>query len=446
VIGESGLVGAAPVGPGTDVHRLAAAYLSRVAEPGSVPLWMFVQRYGYPAAAAAVRAGTVPPEVAACTEARRRSADPEADLAAAERNRIRLLTPEDADWPHFAFAALDRCAERRVAQWQAGQRTRPGRGELIPPLALWVRGACSLRSVGVRAIAVVGSRAATGYGERLATDFSYHLARQRVVVVSGGAYGIDAAAHRGALAADGVSVLVSAGGLDRPYPSGNQGLYERTAERGLVVSERPPGSAPHRQRFLSRNRIIAALGTATLVVEAGVRSGALNSAGYARDLGRPVLAVPGPVTSAMSVGCHRLLQRLEDPAHLVTSVEDILGFCGNELVEAVPDLGVRSSTERATGAPSTAVRSAAVGTAAAPGPASAGRYRARPAGYDALDLAARTVLDGFPARRVVTEAELARLSGQPIQQVLAALPVLVGLRMVTVGRDGYRLGRPEQTG
>jgi DNA processing protein len=447
VIGESGLVSAAPVGPGTDVHRLAAAYLSRVAEPGSVPLWMFVQRYGYPAAAAAVRAGTVPPEVAACTEARRRSADPEADLAAAERNRIRLLTPEDADWPHFAFAALARCAERRVAQWQAGQRTRPGRGELIPPLALWVRGAGSLRSVGVRAIAVVGSRAATGYGERLATDFSYHLARQGVVVVSGGAYGIDAAAHRGALAADGVSVLVSAGGLDRPYPSGNQGLYERTAERGLVVSERPPGSAPHRQRFLSRNRIIAALGTATLVVEAGVRSGALNSAGYARDLGRPVLAVPGPVTSAMSVGCHRLLQRLEDPAHLVTGVEDVLGFCGNELVEtAVPGPGARSSTERDTGAPSTAVRSAAGGSAAAPGMTSTGRSRARPAGYDALDLAARTVLDGFPARRVVTEAELARLSGQPIQQVLAALPVLVGLRMVTVGRDGYRLARPEQTG
>jgi DNA processing protein len=428
MIGRSGLVSAAPVGPGTDVQRLAAAYLSRVAEPGSVPLWMFVQRYGYPAAAAAVRAGTVPPEVAACTEARRRSADPEVDLAAAERNQIRLLTPEDAEWPHFAFAALARCAERRVAQWQAGQRTRPGRGELIPPLALWVRGAGSLRSVGVRAIAVVGSRAATGYGERLATDFSYHLARQQVVVVSGGAYGIDAAAHRGALAADGVSVLVSAGGLDRPYPSGNQALYERTAERGLLVSERPPGSAPHRQRFLSRNRIIAALGTATLVVEAGVRSGALNSAGYARDLGRPVLAVPGPVTSAMSVGCHRLLQRVEDPAQLVTSVEDVLGFCGNELVETVPE---------------TAPPDAAVPGPAAPGTASAGRSRARPAGYDALDLAARTVLDGFPARRVVTEAELARLSGQPIQQVLAALPVLVGLRMVTAGRDGYRLARPD---
>ena len=103
----------------------------------------------------------------------------------------------------------------------------------------------------------------------MASDFAYGLAWRQVVVVSGGAYGIDAAAHRGALAADGVSVLVSAGGLDRPYPSGNRSLYDRTAERGLLISERPPGSAPHRQRFLSRNRIIAALGTATLVVEAG---------------------------------------------------------------------------------------------------------------------------------------------------------------------------------
>jgi DNA processing protein len=296
-----------------------------------------------------------------------------------------------------------------------------------------VRGDGTLRSVGVRAIAVVGSRAATGYGEQLATDLGYQLARRQVVVVSGGAYGIDAAAHRGVLAADGISVLVSAGGLDRPYPSGNRILYERTAERGLLVSERPPGSAPHRQRFLSRNRIIAALGTATVVVEAGARSGALNSAGYARDLGRPVLAVPGPVTSAMSVGCHRLLQRVEEPAHLVTGVDDVLGFCGGELTPAA------AGPEP----PPTGRASPVAGQASPPGgQASAPAGRASPPGYDALDLVARSVLDGFPARRVVTEAELARLSGQPIQQVVGALPVLLGLRLVTVGREGYRLARP----
>ena len=388
-------------------HQLAAAYLGRVAEPASVPLWMFVQHHGYPAAAAAVRAGDVPAEVASCTEARRTAADPEADLAAAERNGIRLLTPADEDWPHFAFAALQATGRRRVAQWQVGLRSRPQRGEMIPPLALWVRGGAPLATVGLRSVAVVGSRAATAYGEHVASDFSYGLAQRDVVVVSGGAYGIDAAAHRGALAAGGSSVLVSAGGLDRPYPSGHRHLYDRTAEQGLLVSERPPGSAPHRQRFLSRNRLIAALGTATLVVEAAHRSGALNSAGYARDLGRPVLAVPGPVTSAMSAGCHRLIQREEDPARLVTSVAEVLSYCGS--AEAVKDQDV-----------------------------TAGPSARRP--YDSLDLVARSVLDGFPGRgRSVTEAELARLSGQPISQVIAALPVLQNAGLITAAREGYRL-------
>jgi DNA processing protein len=387
-------------------HELAAAYLSRVAEPASVPLWMFVQHCGYPAAAAAVRAGNVPAEVASCTEARRTAADPEADLAAAERNGIRLVTPTDADWPHFAFAALQATGQQRAAQWQAGVRVRPQRGELIPPLALWVRGSASLATVGLRSVAVVGSRAATAYGEHIASEFSYGLAQREVVVVSGGAYGIDAAAHRGALAAGGCSVLVSAGGLDRPYPSGHRHLYDRTAEQGLLVSERPPGSAPHRQRFLSRNRLIAALGTATLVVEAAHRSGALNSAGYARDLGRPVLAVPGPVTSAMSSGCHRLIQREEDPARLVTSVAEVLSYCGSAELEE-RDAAAAPASQRA---------------------------------YDNLDLVARSVLDGFPGRgHSVTEAELSRLSGQPISQVIAALPVLQAAGLITAAREGYRL-------
>ncbi|MEO7261383.1 MAG: DNA-processing protein DprA [Jatrophihabitantaceae bacterium] len=392
-------------------HQLAAAYLNRVAEPASVPLWMFVQRHGYQAAAAAIRAGAVPAEVASCTEARRTAADPHADLAAAERNGIRLLTPADEDWPHFALAALQATGQQRVAQWRAGLRARPQRGELIPPLALWVRGNAPLSTVGFRSVAVVGSRAATVYGEHIASEFSYGLAQRDVVVVSGGAYGIDAAAHRGALAAGGCSVLVSAGGLDRPYPSGHRHLYDRTAEQGLLVSERPPGSAPHRQRFLSRNRLIAAFGAATLVVEAAHRSGALNSAGYARDLGRPVLAVPGPVTSVMSAGCHRLIQRDEEPARLVTSVAEVLAYCGSAELEG--DAG--------------------------DAPAGGGGASAQQA-YDSLDLVARSVLDGFPGRgRSVTEAELSRLSGQPINQVIAALPVLQSLGLITAAREGYRL-------
>ncbi len=390
-------------------HLLAAAYLSRVAEPASVPLWLFVQQHGYVTSAAAVRAGDVPAEVASCTQARRTAADPHLDLATAEHAGIRLLTPAQPDWPHFAFAALQATGRRRAAQWRAGLRSRPPRGELLPPLALWVRGNAPLATVGVRSVAVVGSRAASAYGEHVASEFSYGLARQDVVLVSGGAYGIDAAAHRGALAAEGCSVLVSAGGLDRPYPAGHRYLYDRTAEHGLLVSERPPGSAPHRQRFLSRNRLIAALGSATLVVEAALRSGALNSAGYARDLGRPVLAVPGPVTSAMSAGCHALIQRDEQPAHLVTGIDDVLSYCGGAQPVARTD-----------------------------GAAAGGAGRGRP--YDGLDLIARSVLDGFPGPgRSVTEAELSRLSGRPIGQVIAALPVLRAAGLITAAREGYRL-------
>ncbi|HTZ44201.1 MAG TPA: DNA-processing protein DprA [Jatrophihabitans sp.] len=379
-----------------------------MAEPASVALWLFVQELGYRAAAEAVRTGDVPEEVSACTDARRSTTDPEADLAAAERNGIRLITPDSPDWPHFAFAPLQRHARRRVAEWLTGRRTRPPRGELIPPLALWVRGSGELSTVGTCSAALVGSRAASNYGEHVAADFGYGLARRDVVVVSGGAYGIDAAAHRGALAADGVSVLVSAGGLDRPYPAGHRSLYDRIAEMGVLVSERPPGSAPHRQRFLSRNRIIAALGAATVVVEAGQRSGALNTAGHARDLGRPVLTVPGPITSAMSVGCHRLLQRDEQPAFPVTSVADVLRFSGAGFGEDTgPDRTPPESGPRA----------------------------------DALDPVARCVLDGFPARGAVTETELARLCGQPTAVVLAVLPVLVELGLVASSGTGHRLVR-----
>jgi len=294
--------------------------------------------------------------------------------------------------------------------------------------------------VGVRSAALVGSRAASPYGEQLAADFGYGLARQDVVVVSGGAYGIDAAAHRGALAADGESVLVSAAGLDRPYPAAHRQLYDRTAEAGVLVSERPPGSAPHRQRFLSRNRIIAALGAVTVVVEAGQRSGALNTAGHARDLGRPVLAVPGPVTSAMSVGCHRLLQREEQPAHLVTSVADILGFCslvgppaggGHDEVVDLAGEGRGGTDRNAAGAVATGLAEAEI----------ASDPRAVAAARDGLDLAAQTVLDGFPARRPVTEAELSRLSGQPVPAVLAALPILLARGLIAGSREGYLLVR-----
>jgi DNA processing protein len=386
----------------------AAAYLSRVAEPSSPALYGLVQRLGYLDAAAAVRAGAVDERVAAATEARRSSADGRADLDAAQRNGIRLLLPGDAEWPDFALASLYGRAARRMAAWEDGRRTRPERGELLAPLALWVKGPGSLSDLTVHSLAVVGSRAATAYGQHIAADISYALASREVAIVSGGAYGIDAAAHRGCLAADGSTVLVSAGGLDRPYPSGNAPLFDQVAHTGVLVSESPPGSAPHRQRFLSRNRLIAAFGAATLVVEAALRSGALNSARYARDLGRPVLAVPGPVTSTMSAGCHALIRRDESPAELVTGVEDVLPFCAG--------LAARSAIDHA----------GATGVDGRP--------------VDGLDVVAMSVLDGFPASRSVSPVELSRLSGCPIAQVADALPLLQRSGLISA-TDGGRYRR-----
>lgn len=198
-----------------------------------------------------------------------------------------------------------------------------------PPLALWAQGNLDLLAeLPHRAIAVCGSRAATSYGEHVATGWSHQLAHRGLTIVSGGAYGIDAAAHRGALATGtGRTVIVSAGGLDRPYPAGNSTLFERTATAGgLLLSEAAPGQAPTRTRFLARNRLIAALSAATVVVEAAHRSGAINTASWCGTLARPLMAVPGPVTSATSTGVHHLIKT---GASLVTDVQDVIAALPN---------------------------------------------------------------------------------------------------------------------
>ncbi|HEY2041852.1 MAG TPA: DNA-processing protein DprA [Jatrophihabitans sp.] len=415
----------------TEQDLLAAAYLSRVAEPACLPLWVYVNQLGYREAAAAIRSGDAPEAVRHVTEGRRTSCDPQADLDAAERNGIRLVTPSCPDWPHYGLLSLQLAAGRRVASWRLGDQVRGtarDRGEPLPPLALWVRGSGDLSRAGVRSVAIVGGRAASNYGQHAASELGFGAAQHGIDVVSGGAYGIDAAAHRGALAAGGNTVLISAGGLDRPYPSGNKVIYDRAAESGLLISERPPGSAPHRQRFLSRNRLIAALGSATVVVEAARRSGALNTAGYARDLGRPVLAVPGPITSAMSVGCHALIQRDEQPARLITGVADMLPYC-DLTIDDTTEPSLSAGVDDARGGMSSAL---AIGAAT-------GTPRSRGADYDALDPVAKSVLDGFPSRRTVTEAELSELSGQPIQRVLASLPTLRAAGLITATSEGFRL-------
>ncbi len=178
-----------------------------------------------------------------------------------------------------------------------------------PPLALWCRGPLDLRVTALRSVAVVGARACTPYGQRTTGALAGELASQGWGVVSGGAFGIDAAAHRGALDVVGPTVAVLACGVDVTYPRAHDALFARIADVGLLVCELPPGSQPLKHRFLARNRLIAALGRGTVVVEAARRSGAIATASRAHELGRIVMGVPGPVTSMASAGVNRLLHQ-----------------------------------------------------------------------------------------------------------------------------------------
>ena len=223
----------------------------------------------------------------------------EQHIVEAERASIGTLIPGDKEWP----SALDDLGDRR-------------------PYVLWARGTTSFLARPLSDfVTITGARAATSYGEHVAAELASHLANAERVVVAGGAYGIEGAAHRAALASGGDTIAVMANGVDRPYPTGHRELLERVADLGLMVSEVPPGAVPTRHRFLSRARLMAALSGATVVVEAGARSGSMTVARRAHELGRAVGAVPGPVTSATSTGPHLLLQ--DGLARLVTGTSDI---------------------------------------------------------------------------------------------------------------------------
>lgn len=389
-----------------DSVLLARAYLNRVVEVGCVPLWGFVEQVGPVRAAEAIRDGDAPPDVMSAAAARRDAVDPHGDLEAAERLGIRLLCPESAQWPHFALAALQRLGERRVVEFAAGDRARRDSGEPLPPLALWLKGTADLSTAATRSVAVVGARASTAYGEHVTADVAYGVARAGVSVVSGGAHGIDATAHRSALTAEGETVLVSAGGLDRAYPPANAALFDAVSESGLLVSESPPGSAPQRHRFLHRNRLIAAFGTGTLVVEATMRSGAANTAAHAAAMGRPVMAVPGPVTSPMSAGCHALLR--DRGALLVGRTADVLAVVGR-VGEGIAGCVAGSGT---------------------------GDVREE---LDALDAATRLVFDALPVGRRATPDQIALRSGMSVVDVLRALPLLDMAGLLDEEQGSYRI-------
>lgn len=290
-----------------DAERAARAQLLRAAEPGTVGLLRHVREVGPLQAVADIRrqAPIASLDVPALA-ARLLDVPAERELELAAKLGARLVCPGDEEWP----PALD-----DLDHVEAGC------------LALWVRGPSSLRAAGERAVAIVGTRAATDYGASVATELGVGLAERGWTVVSGLALGIDAAAHRGALSAGGQTIAVLACGVDVPYPVANRGLYERVVDSGAVVSEQPPGCAPHRSRFLIRNRLIAGLSAGTVVVEAAPRSGARSTARHAAELFRHVMAVPGPVTSILSAGCHQLLRDRPDTV-LVTKVDEVIEQVG----------------------------------------------------------------------------------------------------------------------
>ena len=364
----------------------ARAGLLRVCEPPSAAVAVFVDRVGAVQAWRGVLSGRAPRAVLSATAARmqdvaaddaERRAD--ADLAAAAAVGARLVGPGDAEWPLEAFAAFD------------GALVRGVRGACAP-LALYVRGG-SLAGLPGGGVTIVGSRASSAYGQRVAGEMAHCVVSAGVTVISGAAFGIDTAAHRAALRAGGdadpPTVAVLACGIDRAYPEANRALLDAIGAVGAVVSEYPPGTTPARHRFLVRNRIIAALGAGTVVVEAGRRSGTLSTAAAADQLGRLVMAVPGPVTSAMSVGCHLLLA--DRFAQLVTGPDDVLAALG------------RASDVNAQ-------------------PALPGTDPRHPT--DGLDADAARVYEALPGRGTIMAADVIIESGLIGPQVLAALAVL----------------------
>ncbi len=342
-----------------DDERTALAAWSRLTEPPDAQADAFVRRAGAAGALGHVlRGGGAGIAAASRWRSRLPGLDPLRDLRELTAVGGRLVVPGDEEWP----AQLDDLD--------------------VPPFCLWVRGPRELHAVTTRAAAIVGARASTEYGVRVAAQFAAECADRGITVVSGAAYGIDAAAHLGALAHGGATVAVLASGVDRPYPRGNAPLIDRIAAEGVVVSEVPPGSSPTRSRFVQRNRLIAALADATLVVEAGLRSGASITASQAARINRPVGVVPGPITSPASAGCHKLLR---DGCVCVTSAE--------ELAELVDPFG-----------------------AVPPGP-----HALPPTPLDELGPADLRVLDALPLRSSAPVESLARVAGLDLTAVVAGL-------------------------
>ncbi|MGI8700734.1 MAG: DNA-processing protein DprA [Nocardioidaceae bacterium] len=372
----------------TDAERLARMRMSRVCEPGDADACRLVREHTAQALVERLEAGGLPYPKAAAWAERLPGADIDVLRRATDRVGARYLIPGDAEWP----AQLE---DLRLLESGTGDRRG---GE---PFGLWVRGTLALSEVVPTAVAIVGARASTEYGDHVAGLLAAGCAAAGSVVVSGGAYGIDAAAHRGALAVDGGTVAVLASGIDRFYPVAHGGLLDEVAATGLLLSEAAPGCAPSRSRFLVRNRLIAALTHGTVVVEAALRSGSLNTARWARDLGRVLMGVPGPVTSMLSAGVHEMLRQ----------PESILVTDAAEVVEMVTPIG----------------------TALAP--VKQGSTSPR----DGLDRPSRRVLDAVPKVAAAPAASIAAIAEMGPSEALGRLADLSRRGFVVQVFDGWRL-------
>ncbi|MDI2129262.1 DNA-processing protein DprA [Yinghuangia seranimata] len=362
-----------------DDEHVARAALVRLGEPGDTALGAAVRVHGPQEVLRVLQSdGPLPTEFRRRDPAgyRVRLGGPAAadDLATVARLGGRFVVPGDRHWP----TQLDDLGDAR-------------------PIGLWERGPRPARLAALESVAVVGSRASTDYGDYVTGELAVGLAEARWTVVSGGAYGIDGAAHRGALAGGGPTVAVLACGIDVAYPRGHDRLLARIAEVGTVVSELPPGCPPSRVRFVERNRVIAALTRGTVVVEAAVRSGALVTARRAQRLGRVVIGVPGPVTAPQSAGVHQLLR--DEETVLVTGAA--------EVVECVGRIGVDL----------------------APPPVGPARL------WDRLDAEAMRVLEAVPPGRSASEPHIARAAGVGPGPVAAHLAALRELGLVEPESD-----------
>jgi DNA processing protein len=359
-------------------ERTARMCLAAVTEPGHPEVGTAVAEFGAEAVWAGVLGGVDSP-----LTARARRVRPAELVLATRATNQRFVIPGDEEWP-TGLTDLVGC---EPVQQLSGE-----------PQGLWLVGGGHLGELTASALAIVGSRASTAYGDRVAADFAAELSEAGRCVVSGGAYGIDAAAHRGALAGRTPSVAVLACGLDSRYPRGHSRLFDRIVDAGVLVSELPPGEHPTRVRFLARNRLIAAISAGVVMVEAARRSGARNTLTWANALHRVVMAVPGPVTSATSVTPHRLIRDAE--AVLVSSASEVL--------ELVSPLGRTAILDHG------------------------GEHRAT----DALSPDELRLFESVPGRGACGADELAIRAGLPMPTCLALLSQLLDGGFVRQDPDG----------